>query len=407
MKTIDPLNPQDFQLPSEDTSAMPQDQNQAADLIRKKLDGLYSQEPDVISEAVESVQERPKKRSKHQKFMADLATSGKSFAQIQTEWHDYYSRLPDKEKHEVWNEFYSAKNHKPELAEQQPTPASSVVQPHTGNMFDPSTPMPKSGRNETVADIKQQIKKRVSSQNTRNINKKQHLKSIGFGLAAGFVTIIFMLFGFFNERFIAPFITPSKNVSSTPLIADSLSGTVGPDSKLIIPKINVELPVVYDVKTVDEDAVQEGLERGVVHYATTSNPGEQGNGAIFGHSSNNILNKGRYKFAFVLLSRLEKDDTFYLEKDGVRYVYKIFDKKVVSPEEVSVLGDVEGKTSTMALITCDPPGTTINRLVVWGEQISPDPSKNAASTALRTDTTPVQLAGNPDSLWSRIWNGIF
>jgi hypothetical protein len=68
---------------------------------------------------------------------------------------------------------------------------------------------------------------------------------------------------------------------------------------------------------------------------------------------------------------------------------------------------VPGKTSTMALITCDPPGTSINRLVVWGEQISPDPNKNIASTAVQTDAQPSILAGNAESLWHRMWSYFF
>ncbi len=410
MKSIDPLNSQDFPLPPHNGGASGNssdnvDNNSAANLIRQKLDSIYSHEPDVVDEAIESVQEPAHNRSKHQKFMAELAASGKPFAQIQTEWHEYYTKLSDKEKHEVWNEFYNAKQHKPET-----TPKPTVIDAAAGhitptNINTGNKAANKSSAPQTIAEIKNQLLNKVQSKG--KLSKKQHLKSLGFGLAAGSVTVMLLLFSFFNERFIAPFITPSRNVSSTPLISDNLSGSVGKDPKLIIPKINVELPVVYDVETIEESAIQAGLENGVVHYATTSNPGELGNGAIFGHSSNNILNKGKYKFAFVLLSRLESGDTFYIEKDGVRYVYKIFEKKVVPPTDVSVLGDVEGKTSTMALITCDPPGTTINRLVVWGEQISPDPNNNIASTAVKTDNNPGTLAGNPQSLWSRMWSWAF
>lgn len=377
--------------------------DEAAELIRRKLHSIYATEPDAVGEAIEAERQPATKRSKHQKFMADLAASGKAFHQIQTEWHDYYQSLSDKEKHEVWQEFYSSRLPQAPVAATGPMVA---LDPQPTTSFSGSFDVPaaatagKRTKPETVADLKKQLTSRVRVRG--KLSRRQHFKSLMFGLSAGAFTVLLLLFGFFNERFIAPFITPSRNVSATPLILDE-SSAVGPDPRLIIPKINVEVPVVYDVQTVEEDAVQAGLERGVVHYATTSNPGEQGNGAIFGHSSNNILNKGKYKFAFVLLSRLESGDTFYLEKDGVRYAYRVFDKKVVSPAEVSVLGSIPGKTSTMALITCDPPGTTIHRLVVWGEQISPDPADNTASTAIRTDEQPEILAGNPESLWSRLW----
>jgi sortase A len=393
---MNPNDPHTFHLPDD------QGNDDAANLIRSKLDSLYAGEPEAVAEAIESV--RPGKHSKHQKFMADLASSGKSFAVIQTEWHEYYQSLPDKEKHEVWNEFYSAQeSSKPAF---QSTVQPKMIDPSAG-AFSGSIEVPKvnrskRGRPDSVAEIKQQLSSKVKTRG--KLSRKQHAKSLLFGLSIGALFIMLLSFGFFNERIIAPFITPSKNVSGTPLIG---SASVGEDPKLIIPKINVEVPVVYDVQTIEEDDVQAGLERGVVHYVTTSNPGEKGNGAIFGHSSNNILNKGKYKFAFVLLNRLENDDTFYIEKDGKRFVYKVYDRKIVSPEEVSVLSDVPGKDSTMALITCDPPGTAIKRLVVWGEQISPDPNGNIASTALKTDDTPNKLAGNAESLWSRMWNSVF
>lgn len=394
MKTINPLT---LNLPEPENNG----NDEAANLIRSKLDALYANEPDAVSEAIEAV--RPGKHSKHQKFMAELTSSGKPFAQIQTEWHEYYQSLPDNEKHEVWNEFYSAQETvKPAFQPYQQSTIDPTTGAYIGNIATEVAPVSKKERAESIASIKNQLTAKVGARG--KLSRKQNLKSLLFGLSAGLVTVLILLFGFFNERFIAPFITPSKNVSGTPLISSSV---VGKDPKIIIPKINVEVPVVYDVKTIDEDAVQAGLERGVVHYATTSSPGEKGNGAIFGHSSNNLLNKGKYKFAFVLLNRLQIDDTFYIEKDGVRYVYKVFDRKVVTPDQVSVLNDVPGKTSTMALITCDPPGTALKRLVVWGEQISPDPNGNKASTAIKTDDSPEKLAGDAESLWSRIWNSIF
>jgi sortase A len=210
---------------------------------------------------------------------------------------------------------------------------------------------------------------------------------------------LIFLFSFFNERFIAPFIQPSRNVSNTEIIAGG--GTGGNNPEIIIPKINVEIPVVYDVNTIEESAVEKGLERGVVHYADTAMPGQDGNLVIFGHSSNNIFNPGKYKFAFVLLSHLENGDTFYIQKDGKRYTYQVYKKTIVSPSEVGVLTSTE-KAATATLITCDPPGTSTNRLVVVGEQISPDPAQNSAQVATSTTKDKVAvIPGNGPTLWSR------
>jgi sortase A len=141
----------------------------------------------------------------------------------------------------------------------------------------------------------------------------------------------------------------------------------------------------------------------VVHYADTALPGYDGNVAIVGHSSNNIFNKGKYKFAFVLLSRLEPGDTFYLQKGGKRYTYEVYQKKIVKPNDVSVLQPSD-RPATATLITCDPPGTSINRLVITGEQISPSPSKNKplqAKGQLASQTKVIP--SNSESLWSRLW----
>ena len=382
-------------------------QNPAADLIRDKLNKLYKKEPDAVDEAVESASVT--KRSKHQQFMYELSTSGKPLAQVQTEWHNYYIGLSDHEKHVVWQEFYDT-NKEQATAFQKASSTLTMPAAPTQELitFDPAPatqpyqPAAPAHQTRSVADIKSQITSKVRVRG--KLTRKQHLQSLGFGLAMGAVVVIVLLFGFFNERFIAPFITPSRSVSATPLIVDPNNAAVDGSPQIIIPKINVQVPAVYDVPSIDENDVQAGLENGIVHYITTSNPGEQGNAVFFGHSSSNILNRGKYKFAFVLLSWLEKDDTFYIQKDGKRYVYKIFEKRIVKPNDVSVLNPVEGHTATATLITCDPPGTNVNRLIIVADQISPDPSTAVASsaTAATGADSPETLAGNSESLWHRI-----
>ncbi len=397
------------------------DNNDAAvDLIRSKVGNLYADEPNAKEEAQE-VRTLDKPLSKHQAYMQKISESGMSLADIQTAWHRYYVGLPDAEKHDVWKEFYaehdkkdSKKIESPEPPKKQEAVKAQPEVPHQ-DMRLPSSekatvhhmgaqPAAKhrSSGPKTVREVKEQLISKASLNASGKLKARQHFQSLLFGVGMGMVVVIFLLFGFFNDRFIAPFITPSKNVSSTPIIIDGSTAVDGA-SKIIIPKINVEIPVVYDEPSVEEQAVQNALERGVVHYATTPSPGQKGNSVIFGHSSNNILNKGKYKFAFVLLNRLEVGDTFYLNKDGVRYVYKIYEKKIVNPSELGVLGSTD-KVATSTLITCDPPGTTRNRLVVIGEQISPNPDSNANSTATAADAQATVLPSNAPSLWDRVRN---
>ncbi len=382
----------------DDNSASGKPANLAVDLIRQKLRQLYGSEPNASQEAAEADQ-TGSHLSKHQRFMHELSHSGHSLADIQTEWHNYYQSLPDEEKHQVWQEFYD-QHDKSRRSALSATPSEGQL---AAEQVERQYTSHNSQNTKRFSTVKKQI---LSNVRAKAKPKSRHLKSLMFGLSCGFVVVFIILFSFFNERFIAPFITPSREVSSTPIIIDPSNTTAGPNPEIIIPKINVEIPVVYSLNTINEAQVENALEDGVVHYATTSNPGEQGNGAIFGHSSNNIFNKGKYKFAFVLLKRLENGDTFTLQKDGKRYVYRVFDKKIVKPEDVSVLGPVAGHPATFSLITCDPPGTSINRLVVSADQISPDPVQNAPSSITGNQPKPAILPSNAPTLWSRFWSWI-
>ncbi len=362
----------------------------AVNLIRSKIDKLYDDEPSAKEEIAE-VKTVHHKLSKHQEYMKNLSESGQSLAEIQTKWHEYYLQLSDNEKHQVWQEFYA--NHQRNERKPQKIKHDSADK-NEANVVE-------ADHAETIADTKKKIIHKVKKKNTTKLSAMGHFKSLLFGLGLGSIVVIVLLFSFFNERFIAPFITPSKNVSSTSIIIDPDSTEAGPESEIIIPKINVEVPVVYNVASNQEKDVQKGLEDGVVHYITTPNPGENGNSVIVGHSSNNILNKGKYKFAFVLLNKLEKGDTFSLTKNGKRYTYKVYEKKIVKPTDMSVLAN-QDKPATVTLITCDPPGTSINRLIIVGEQISPEITTNVASTAKPESTQPAIIPGNSPSLWSRI-----
>src|SRR5688572_19177115 len=102
MKTIQPLSNPLF--PS-DEEAKPQDKNHSADLVRQQIDQIYDKEPNAKEELAEA--ETARHRSKHQQFMHQLNSSGKSLADIQTAWHQYYIELQDQEKHQVWQEFYA------------------------------------------------------------------------------------------------------------------------------------------------------------------------------------------------------------------------------------------------------------------------------------------------------------
>lgn len=391
-----------YVLPRKDysTMPMPRGDNPAADMIRDKLAKIYASEPDPFEE--ERQAEAAPKRSKHQQFMYDLNNSGKDLAQIQTEWHNYYVNLSDDEKHAVWQEFYASNNGQqhPHIAlpADTPTPAEKIA--HVRNEIPTHSAASKQARNDRRES--EEIKKDIRAHaGRRKLTKKQHAQSLAFGLSVGLVTVLIFLFSFFNEVFIAPFIQPARTSAAAPLIVTSSTVAPTQEAQVIIPKINVQIPLQFDIRSTDEATMQKALESGVAHYPTTSDPGENGNAAFFGHSSNNIFNKGKYKFAFVLLHELVPGDTFYITKQGKLYAYKVFDKKVVEPNQVEVLEPVKGHPATATLITCDPPGTSLRRLVITADQISPDPSTNVKASNETNTTDPVALTSNGPTLWGR------
>ncbi len=379
------------------------------DMIRNKLLKLYAAETGVQTiapkkTAVQASSAQPE--SKHQKVMYQLNHSGKSMAEIQVEWHNYYQALSDKEKNEVWKEFYASNaNQKPAPEAQAEKLVELRNQVTSGKdrrskavkVLQESQNLPKSKIDEQIQTYTKKAKK---------ITKNQQFQSIIFGLSMGTLATIILLFSFFNERIIAPFIQPSRKITNTPLIVGTEDVAATSTPQVIIPKINLEIPVIYQPDS-SEAAIETFLDQGAVHYPTTSSPGQNGNTAIYGHSSNNIFNKGQYKFAFVLLHMLQPGDTFYLTKYGKVYVYKVFSKRVVDPSEVGVLLPIEGHQATATLITCDPPGTSLRRLIIVGDQVSPSLDGNAAAApvAASTGTTdsqaPPQLASNSKTLWYR------
>lgn len=406
---INPLNPTDPQNPPADTDA-------AANLIRQKVSSLYEQEPDAATELTES--ENVAVRSKHQQYMHELSTSGLNLAAIQTAWHNYYQGLPAHEQHQVWTEFYSSQAAMtgqavvpPAIATvneaQQFTEHKQQVVSSNKRAKKAATKTKKLRDARSTKEVQAAIKDSVTAGG--KLETKHHLQSLLFGLGMGLIVVIVFLFGFFNEVIIAPFIQPSRAAASTPLIVSESSVAASEQPEVIIPKINVQIPTVFDQKSIAENDIQSGLERGIVHYPTTALPGQNGNTAFFGHSSNNIFNKGKYKFAFVLLNNMVEGDTFYLTYNSKVYAYKVITKSVVDPSEIGVLDPIPGKAATATLITCDPPGTSLKRLVVVGEQISPNPTTNAqaAPVAAAVASTTPALPGNGPTLLNKFLSSSF
>lgn len=148
-----------------------------------------------------------------------------------------------------------------------------------------------------------------------------------------------------------------------------------PDMRIVIPRINKNVPVV-GVRNENliarrweqlESDIQSALRSGVVHYPGTALPGENGNVVLTGHSSYYTWDPGRFKDVFALLHGVNVGDKVVVFFNQKKYIYQIVEKKVVLPEQVDVLGPTNSEQIT--LITCTPIGTNIKRLILIGTLI--------------------------------------
>jgi LPXTG-site transpeptidase (sortase) family protein len=109
-------------------------------------------------------------------------------------------------------------------------------------------------------------------------------------------------------------------------------------------------------------------DKALGHYVNSALPGEVGNAFIYGHSVLPIFyNPNNYKTIFSTLHHLESGDLIYVEYKNTRYTYKVEGKRILKPDGVDPLAEIKPRflnESTMILMTCSPPGTKINRLLV-------------------------------------------
>jgi len=151
-----------------------------------------------------------------------------------------------------------------------------------------------------------------------------------------------------------------------------------PENRLVIPKLNLNVPIVIppmdaliaeDWKKLEEE-IQTALHDGVVHYPGTARPGKPGNFFVTGHSSYFPWDNGKYKSVFARLGELKTGDEYWVFYNGDRHRYIVKTKKEIKPADVSVLDQpIDQRIST--LMTCTPVGTTLYRLIITAQEVDP------------------------------------
>lgn len=229
------------------------------------------------------------------------------------------------------------------------------------------------------------------------------------------VVILIGLFLQYNRLIFAPimaYVSPDTGSVATSIEAvdPSITQAVSPEPRLIIPKLNIDVPIEFNAPVA---SIDEAMNRGVAQFSipgADAMPGQVGNLVISGHSAGDIYSNNPYKFIFSGLERLGEGDLIYVNYDSVRYTYQMTGRNVVEPTDVASLIYPTDKP-ILTLITCTPLGTSRYRLLITAEQISPeyaqtdstDPSVTP-NPAPETDTT---MPANEPSFFEKIWQGIF
>ncbi len=139
-----------------------------------------------------------------------------------------------------------------------------------------------------------------------------------------------------------------------------------------IPSLGINnLNVTPNVDSFDEKVYNEILTKGLAHFKGTSLPGDGGNSFIYGHSAvtsfyNN--HKNNPEIAFTILENIKIGDKIMVKKENKTYTYIVRKKKIVTPEDFSVLSRQSYK-ETITLMTCSPVGIGTDRLIITAEII--------------------------------------
>ena len=132
-----------------------------------------------------------------------------------------------------------------------------------------------------------------------------------------------------------------------------------------IPSIYVDEPVIYNIDPNNKEIYSIALKSGIAHAAGTGLPGSGGLGYYFAHSSS-VPFVRQYNAVFYLLGKLKPGDTIVLWREGQRFPYTVSTTQITYPNDVSFLNKPYDK-ETVVLQTCWPPGTSLQRLLVFAQ----------------------------------------
>lgn len=386
--SITPQNDRPDDKPVTSGVANSEQKDAAINIVRSQIDNLYSNDPThTQTDTNPAADTTPYQRTHSNNTQIN-----------QDQWKQYHS---------AWQTYYQKYYEGYYLHHLNQAQKSSTANNLSPSHYFANQPAIDEGevlsKEEALFDLRQKLLTKVQT-SAKKARKSHHFVPITSAI------VVMLLFAFlqFNRFLIAnvvAYVSPGSIDPQNIVIDPNTDINVGPQAKLIIPKINVDVPVFYDVGN-DYDSQMKAMENGVAHFAipgASSHPGQIGNTAISGHSSNDLLDPGDYKFIFSQVEKLQEGDSIYANYKGKRYTYIVTKKEVVEPSEIDKLIYPTTKP-VMTLITCTPLGTSLSRLLVIAEQTSPDPSASQAAPLVDTkNQTTSPLPGSSPTFFERLF----
>ncbi len=356
----------------------------AANVVRGQLDALYGSHQSEAQPATTQNTQQPQgaavndgETQRAYSESTNTNNNGNHWQQYHSQWQQYYQRY--------YEQYYTGHLH--QAMKQQEKAALT----------------PKERQDEELVDLRQKIISKATT-GAKKARKSRHFIPI----ASAVVAVLVVAFLQYNEVLMATvqaYVSPGTIDPQNIVVDPTADVKVSADPKLIIPKINVDVPVIYGANY-DHDSQMKAMEKGVSHFAipgANAVPGQVGNAVLSGHSSNDLFDPGDYKFIFAQLDKLQNGDTIYVNYNSVRYTYTVTKKEVVLPSQVDKLTYATDKP-VLTLITCTPLGTAQKRLLVTAEQVSPDPAKATAANAPASgSSSSATMTGNGPSALERLF----
>mgnify|MGYP000996772201 CR=1 FL=1 len=379
------MNPQDQRsnpapyVPARETSVFDRDDRAshqaAANIARSQIDAIYQN-----GSAAQKTQSanNPYQRT-HDQLAHD--TTQTAWQKYHSAWQNYYQQY--------YERYYVSQVHQAKIDLEKNAVAVPADRPLT--------------KDEAIDDLRSELRKNVET-HAKKVKSSRHFWPAMAGLS---VMLIFLFLQYNRVLFanVEAYISPG-NIDPQNLIVDpSTTTAVGPDPKIIIPKINVNIPIVWTAVASDQNSLNKAMNDGAAWFnipGANARPGQVGNSVFSAHSSNDWLDQSDYKFAFARLEQMKEGDTVYINYNSKRYVYTVTHTKVVLPTQVDALVFPTDKP-VMTLITCVPLGTADKRLLVFADQVSPDPTGAEKAAPEQATSEPAVMPRNSPTFLERLF----